>query len=70
MAHSLSSRFVVIFIAPDKSGYPHNAFHIFPVIYLQFNTYASQDLLGLYKVNPTRKSLCPSQNFPLYFCKS
>ena len=35
------------------------------VIYLQFYTYASQDLLGLYKVSPTRKSLRPLQNFPL-----
>ena len=35
------------------------------VIYLQFYTYASQDSLGLYKVNPSRKSLRPLQNFPL-----
>ena len=35
------------------------------VIYLQFYTYASQDSLGLHKVSPTRKSLCPLQNFPL-----
>ena len=35
------------------------------VIYLQLYTYASQDLLGLYKVSPTRKSLRPLQNFPL-----
>ena len=35
------------------------------VIYLQFYTHASQDLLGLYKVSPTRKSLRPLQNFPL-----
>ena len=27
----------------------------FPVIYLQFYTYVSQDSLGLYKVSPTRK---------------
>ena len=35
------------------------------VIYLQFYIYASQDSLGLYKVSPTKKSLRPSQNFPL-----
>ena len=46
-----------VVVAPDKSGYP--------VIYLQFYTYVSQDSLGLYKVSPTRKSLRPLQNFPL-----
>ena len=40
------------------------------VIYLQFYTYASQDLFGLYKVSPTRKSLRPLQNFPLLLCES
>ena len=35
------------------------------VIYLQFYTCAPQNLLGLYKESPTRKSLHPLQNFPL-----
>ena len=43
---------------------------ILTVIYLQFYTYASQDSLGLYKVSPTRKSLCPLQNFTLQLCES
>ena len=55
----------LVWVYTAQACISENMVNMVTVIYLQFYTYASQDLLGLYKVSPTRKSLRPLQNFPL-----